>query len=166
MAALTEIVKRDIVQRLACFDTPSEVAAAIREEHGVEVERQQVNNYDASKDYARKRMAKPLVELFDETRARFRERVEDIPIANKAVRLRRLNRIADRAAVQKNPVVEMEAMERAAREVGDAYTNLRRLDHTSKGEPIGAVEVVVSTGRPPGSARPEPQPADAVASDA
>ncbi len=122
MATLTDPQKRFIVQQLAVFETPSAVADMVRADLGVEVERMQVNNYDASKPYSRKGMAKALVVLFDETRAAFRERVDDVAIANKAYRLRRLDVLA-RAA--KSPVLEASLMEQAAKEVGDVYTNRR-----------------------------------------
>lgn len=62
MASLTQIQKRFLVQRLATFDSPSEAAEALYEEFGVRIERQQANNYDASKSYARKSMAKGLID--------------------------------------------------------------------------------------------------------
>ena len=48
MAALNSEVKGFIVQALACFDTPSQVAAAVREEFGIEVTRQQCEAQDLS----------------------------------------------------------------------------------------------------------------------
>ena len=116
------------MQRLAVFETPSEVSVAIRETHGVEVPRDHVNNYDASRAFARGRMAKALVALFDETRARFRRETEDIAIANKAYRLRRLDQLA---RATPSPTLEAQLMEQAAKECGDAYTNRREL--TGKG---------------------------------
>ena len=44
MAALKSEVKSFIVQALACFDTPSQVAEAVKNEFGVVLSRQQVEN--------------------------------------------------------------------------------------------------------------------------
>lgn len=150
MATLNSKHKRFIVERLACWDTPTEVQEAFREEFGIEVSRQQMWNYDASKEYSRGKMAKSLVALFDETREAFRSSTEGIPIAQKSYRLRRLDRVARLASQMKNHVLEMEALERAAKEVGEAYTNRRHVDHTSGGEQITGV--VFS---PPGAADDE-----------
>ena len=46
MPTLTDEVKEFIVKGLACFDTPSQVAEAVRVNFGIEVSRQQVFSYD------------------------------------------------------------------------------------------------------------------------
>ena len=94
MAALNNEVKGFIVQALACFDTPSQVAAAVREEFGIEVTRQQCEAQDPTKRAGRD-LAKKWVTLFHDTRKRFREETADIPIANRAFRLRAMNRFVE-----------------------------------------------------------------------
>lgn len=49
MPALTEPVKIAIVQGLACFDTPIQVGAHLKDEFGLVVPRQQVAGYDPTK---------------------------------------------------------------------------------------------------------------------
>ena len=49
MATLKEPVKIFIVQSLACFDTPQQVVDDVRQEFGIEIERQQVASYDPTK---------------------------------------------------------------------------------------------------------------------
>lgn len=49
MAALNGEVKAFIVQALACFDTPSQVAEQVKKEFGLEVSRQQVESHDPTK---------------------------------------------------------------------------------------------------------------------
>ena len=49
MAALKSEVKSFIVQALACFDTPSQVAEAVKNEFGVVLSRQQVETHDPTK---------------------------------------------------------------------------------------------------------------------
>ncbi|KVD78836.1 hypothetical protein WS62_27790 [Burkholderia sp. ABCPW 14] len=46
MAALPATIKLFIVQSLACFDTISRTAKAVREEYGVEVSPQQCERYE------------------------------------------------------------------------------------------------------------------------
>jgi hypothetical protein len=128
MAALTEKHKIFIVEKLACFESHTDVIEAVKREFdGLELSKQQVYTYDASHDRIRKRMAKDLVQLFDETRERFRERIGDIAIANKSYRLSQLGRLAKEARAKKNPILEKELYEQAAKECGDAYTNRREI---------------------------------------
>lgn len=88
MATLREPVKIFIVQSLACFETPQQVVDAVREEFGIEIERQQVASYDPTKATCRG-MSKKLKDLFTRTRKDFKSNIYDIPLANKAVRLAR-----------------------------------------------------------------------------
>ena len=92
MAALKEPVKIFIVQSLACFDTPQQVADAVKQRFGIELERQQCENYDPTK-YGGRNLSKKLKDLFERTRKDFRENIEDIPIANKAFRLREIQKM-------------------------------------------------------------------------
>lgn len=122
MATLSNDVKVFIVQALACFDTPSQVAAAVKEEFGIEVSRQQCESHDPTK-YAGRDLAKRWRVLFDDTRRRFREETADIPIANRAHRLRTLGRMAEKAEGMRNLALTAQLLEQAAKEVGDVYVN-------------------------------------------
>lgn len=126
MAALKDEVKRFIVQALACFDTPSQVAEAVKQEFGLEVGRQQCAAYDPTKYVGRGLSAKWRA-VFEDTRARFREETAEIPIANRAYRLRALGRMAEKAENMKNMALTAQLLEQAAKEVGDVYVN-RRLE--------------------------------------
>ncbi|EOX8993106.1 DUF2280 domain-containing protein, partial [Pseudomonas aeruginosa] len=86
MAALNSELKSFIVQALACFDTPSQVVEAVKNDFGIVVTRQQVESHDPTKA-AGKGLAKRWVTLFHDTRKRFREETAEIPIANRAYRL-------------------------------------------------------------------------------
>lgn len=79
MATLSDDVKVFIVQALACYDSPCTVATAVKEQFGVVISRQQVESYDHTKASS-KGVAKKLVALFDETRARFLEGVAAVPV--------------------------------------------------------------------------------------
>ncbi|MGE8110883.1 DUF2280 domain-containing protein [Pseudomonas sp. NPDC086566] len=126
MAALSNEVKAFIVQALACFDTPAQVAASVREEFGLEVSRQQCESHDPTKSAGRD-LAKRWRTLFDDTRKRFREETSEIPIANRAFRLRTLGRMAEKAEAMRNMALTAQLLEQAAKEVGDMYVN-RKLE--------------------------------------
>ncbi len=113
MAALQNDVKAFIVQALACFDTPSQVVEAVQKEYGVVVTRQQVETHDPTKTSG-KGLAKRWVTMFEDTRKRFREETADIPIANRAFRLRAMNRFVERAESMKNIGLAMQILEQAA----------------------------------------------------
>jgi hypothetical protein len=127
MAALRDEVKAFVVQALACFDTPSQVVASVKETFGIDVTRQQCEAYDPTK-YVGRSLNQKWKTLFEDTRARFREETAEIPIANRAYRLRAMNRFVERAETMKNIGLAMQILEQAAKEVGDVYVNRHRKD--------------------------------------
>ncbi|MBW0236338.1 DUF2280 domain-containing protein [Pseudomonas sp. D1HM] len=126
MAALKSDVKAFIVQALACFDTPTQVSQAVKQEFDVDVTRQQVEQHDPTKR-AGVNLAAKWQTLFHDTRKRFREETAEIPIANRAYRLRGLGRMAEKAENMRNLALTAQLYEQAAKEVGDIYVN-RRLE--------------------------------------
>lgn len=130
MAALKPDVKAFIIQSLACYDTPSQVVEAVQKEFGINITRQQAESHDPTKASG-KTLAKKWVDLFRETRERFQNEIADIPIANKAYRLRVLDRMAANAEKMKNYGMTSQLIEQAAKEMGDAYTNRQKVEHTS-----------------------------------
>lgn len=139
MAALKGEVKAFIVQSLACFDTPSQVVEAVKKEFGLTITRQQVESHDPTKANG-KGLAQKWVDLFNTTRDRFQNEISDIPIANKAYRLRALDRMATKTEGMKNFALASQLIEQAAKEVGDAYTNKHKFEHS--GPNGGAIETV------------------------
>ncbi|MBY5657167.1 DUF2280 domain-containing protein [Rhizobium leguminosarum] len=125
-AKLSDEVKTYIVQALACFDSPSIVAASVKKEFGVEVSRQLVESHDPNKKAAGG-LAPKWRALFDETRKTFLEDTASIAISHRAVRLRALQRMADKAETQGNMVLASSLLKQAAEEVGGSYTNRREL---------------------------------------
>lgn len=126
MARLTAEQKTFIVQRLACFDTPSTVAEAVKEEFGVDLTRQHVEQYDPTKR-AGQALSVKYREIFEQTREKFKSDTSEIPVAHKSVRLLRLQRMADRCERMKNFALAAQLLEQVAKEMGDHYTNLRRV---------------------------------------
>lgn len=130
MAALSTEVKAFIVQSLACFEPPTKVIDLVKQEFGVDVSRQQVSQYSPGNAMAAN-LSKKWVDLFKSTRERFQSEISDIPIANKAYRLRVLDRMMNNAEKMRNIALATEIIEQAAKEVGDAYTNKQKVEHTS-----------------------------------
>ncbi|PAQ64368.1 hypothetical protein BIU79_18930 [Klebsiella pneumoniae] len=152
MAALKPEVRAFIVQELACFDTPSQIVESVQKEFKVQVTRQQVASHDPTK-VAGKGLAQKWVELFNRTRDRFLNEISDIPIANKAYRLRVLDRMATRAEGMKNLALTAEIIEQAAKECGDAYTNKHKFEHS--GPNGGAIQTITMSKEEYKSARQE-----------
>ncbi|MEJ2802001.1 DUF2280 domain-containing protein [Comamonadaceae bacterium PP-2] len=126
MAVLPENVKVFVVQSLACFDTPSQIAAAVKAEFGIEVSRQQVSRYDPTR--ARNKDVSPrLRTIFETARAKFVEDLTSIPISHRSYRLRALQRSLERADAQGNIAMASTLLEQAAKEMGGMYTNRREL---------------------------------------
>lgn len=132
MAALKPNVKIYIVQSVACFDTPSQVVDAVQKEFGLKVTRQQVESYDPTKASG-KDLSQKWVDLFHVTRERFQCEIASIPIANKAWRLRVLDRMATSTEMMKNYGMTAQLLEQAAKEMGGTYTSKLKVESTGKG---------------------------------
>ena len=152
MATLKGEVKVFIVQSLACFDTPSQVVELVKKEFGLSITRQQVESHDPTKANGRG-LAQKWVDMFNATRERFQNEISDIPIANKAYRLRVLDRMATRAEGMKNLALTAEIIEQAAKECGDAYTNKHKFEHS--GPNGGAIQTITMSKEEYKSARQE-----------
>ena len=130
MATLNNKVKAFIVQGLATYMTPSEVAQAVKEEFDIAVTRQQVSFYDPSKA-AGLTLSKKWADLFEQFRDDFNNDIQAIPIANKAYRLNMLDRMARDAEKSKNRPLAAALAEQAAKEMGEVFTNKQKVDNTS-----------------------------------
>lgn len=115
-----------VVQSLACFDSPTVVATALRKEFSVTLAPQSIEAYDPTKK-AGKNLAERWKALFEETRKTFLEDTASIAISHRAVRLRALQRMAEKAENSGNMVLASSLLKQAAEEVGGSYTNRREL---------------------------------------
>jgi hypothetical protein len=146
MATLNDAAKRFIVQALACYDTPTEVAAALKDEMGIDAPRTQVAQYDPTK-VAGAKLAKKWRDLFEDTRKKFREAVAEIPIADQAFRLRQLGKIYDRHMARGNVVAAAAVLEQAAKEQGGMFTNKREVSGPNGG-PIPTMPTTIELVAP------------------
>lgn len=122
---LTPEVQTFIVQALACFDSPKTVADAVKAEFDIVVSRQAVEVYDPTKKSST--TSTKWTALFEETRKAFLEDTSKIGISHRAVRLRALQRMAEKAEAMNNIALAAQLHEQAAKEAGDSYTNRREL---------------------------------------
>jgi hypothetical protein len=120
---LTDEVKAFIVNGLARYETPSRVAASVQAEFGIAVDRRQVFAYDPA---GSRSPAQRWIDLHAATRAKFLRAVSQIGVAQKVVRLRMLDRLANRAdeADQTERVAKL--LEQAAKECGGFYERYAR----------------------------------------
>lgn len=152
MAALSTEVKAFIVQTLACFESPTKVIELVKAEYGIDVSRQQVSQYTPGNAMAAK-LSQKWIDLFNTTRKRFQNEISDIPIANKAYRLRVLDRMATNSEKMKNYGMTSQLIEQAAKEMGDAYTNKHKFEHS--GPNGGAIQTITMSKEEYKSARQE-----------
>jgi hypothetical protein len=123
---LDDEVKAHIVQGLACFDTPSQVATSVKAVYGLVVSPQQVEAYDPNKR-AGKRLSEKWKTIFEAARKAFIDDASAIPIAHRSTRLRALWRMATVAETKGNLALAANLHKQAAEEMGNAYTNRREL---------------------------------------
>lgn len=124
MAQLKKEIKLFIVRSLAVFNTPTETAAAVKEEFGVIVDRQKCQAYDPTKR-AGKDLSAELKGEFEITRQNFIDNPQHVPLANLTYRLQRMQRVIDHAG--KNSMLVLSTLEQAAKDVGGVFTNRKEI---------------------------------------
>jgi hypothetical protein len=137
MATLNERHKAAIVVRLACFETPSQVRRALEREFRITPSLQQICFYDPTNQNGAQGLGQQWRQLFAETRKRFVEEVQALPIAERAARIQRLNdhwlRMRD--------LVEARSEDHADAPGGDTGLLVRDVKVIGKGEDAREVEV-------------------------
>ena len=118
MPTLTDEIKTFIVRGLARFDSPSEVAEAVKSTFGVELKRQHVYAYDPR---CTQPPAPRWCELHAATRAAFLKDAAAIGVVHKTVRLRMLDRMARRAEATNYFDLSASLLEQAAKECGGVF---------------------------------------------
>lgn len=119
---LTEEVQRFIVLSLACYETPTEVARAVKERFGIEIDRQLAAHYSGPE------AAKEWQDLYAATRKHYLEDTASVAIAQQGFRLRELEKIHGRAKTRGADKMAADILKQAAEEVGGVYTNVRALN--------------------------------------
>lgn len=122
MVALKEQIKLFIIQHLACFDTPSEVVIAVKEEFGIELNRSHVALYDPT-NHSGRELGVKLKNFFYQKREEFLRNIDLIPISHQSFRLRELEKMYRRAIQKRNDVLAKDVIEQSAKEAGGYYRN-------------------------------------------
>jgi hypothetical protein len=120
---LNDEIKEFIVKRLACYETPSRVAAAVRLDFGIDIDRRRIFDYDPK---GSRPPAQRWIDLHAATRARFLRDVAEIGVAQKVIRLRALDRFAEMAEDNHRHDKAAKYLEQAARECGGFYDRFQR----------------------------------------
>jgi hypothetical protein len=118
MPTLTDEIKTFIVKRLARFDSPSQVAEAVKANFGVALSRQHVYVYDPR---CTQPPAPRWCELHAATRAAFLKDAAAIGVAHKTVRLLMLDRMARHAETRNYFDLTASLLEQAAKECGGVF---------------------------------------------
>lgn len=103
----------------------------------------QVQKHDPTK-VSGANLSKDLRAFFEESRQKFRSNIDEIPIANQAFRLASLNRLHGVAAEKNNGPLAAQLLEQAAKEIGGAYTNTRKLEGGNPKNPIAVAAITAN----------------------
>jgi hypothetical protein len=120
---LPDEIKEFIVRGLARYETPTRVAEAVKKTFDLEVSRQQVFSYHAR---GTQPPAERWCELFEATREAFLTDFSAVGIAQKAVRLRMLERYARHAEERGQYTRAAGFLEQIAKECGGVYEGRKR----------------------------------------
>jgi hypothetical protein len=120
---LTDEVKAFVVRALARYETPTRVAAFVKANFGIEIDRRQVFAYDPA---GSRRPAQRWIDLHAATRAKFMGALAEIGVAQKVVRLRMLDRFANRADENNQTERAAAFLAQAAKECGGFYERYQR----------------------------------------
>src|SRR3954469_12946036 len=139
VAELSNAHKEAIVVALARFRSPSEVAALMRADFGLDLGEhavQQIVKYDPTR---------PAFEagdkwraIFDLAREAYSKDMEKVIVANQAWRLNELHDLYNLAKKAKNTKLAADLLEQIARECGGVMTNSRELTVNDKREKMTA----------------------------
>ena len=135
MAALNDKVKAFIVYGFANFMTPQEIIGAVKKEFDIDVTSPQVSFYNPNTINANKELGQRWRDLFEEYRQIAIEETQELWIAHKPQRLKKLQSDFEKS---KNPKLRLEILEQAAKEVGEVFTNKQTVN--SKVEQTGELE--------------------------
>jgi len=119
---LSEQAKLRLVTLLARFSGPSEAARIVTKEFGVTLTRAQAWKYDPTRPACR--ISPKLKGVFFEVRDRWLNRMCEVGVANKAHRLRALDRLVAKLEERGDYLGALKALELAAREVGGVFEKL------------------------------------------
>ena len=125
---LTHEQKTWIVQRLACYASPTEVQAELRTEFRIELGLPSILYYDATARGTD--LGKEWRELFAETRASYERDVDSVALSHQAFRLRELLHLYQADKKRGATTLAAQHLAQAAKEMGDFYVNRKGVGAT------------------------------------
>ncbi len=117
-------VKVFIVQRLACFSAPSEVARAVEEQFGVSISPQGVEAYNPYRRSG-ERLSEKWRQLFEQTRKAYLEETSGIGISHRAVRLSKLDQQCALAEERGDVLTLLKLLKQAKKEMDGTHAKYR-----------------------------------------
>lgn len=134
VAALPDEAKDFAVLCFAKFMTPTQVAEATNDRFGTSIDRRQAQRYDPTSKLGAKQLGKKRKQLFEAARKRFLDDLNDIPIANKAMRLQQLQAHYDKvlSGHSLNLGMALKIIEQAAKEAEGFHSSERTVNLRGK----------------------------------
>jgi hypothetical protein len=120
---LSDEIKAFIVRGLARYETPTRIATSVKVHFGIEIDRRQVFAYDPA---GSRPPAQRWIDLHAATRAKFLQAMAEVGITQKLVRLRMLDRYANRADEDNQMERAAAFLDQAAKECGGFYERYQR----------------------------------------
>lgn len=112
--------KRFIVESLAAYCPPSEVARALKQRDGFQMSPQAIECYDPTKRAGRG-LSEEWREVFDRARMKYIEQIGNIGIAHRVYRLEKLDEAVHELRERGAYMQMMKLLEIAAKEMGGYY---------------------------------------------
>lgn len=125
---LSEEQKEWLVTQWAMFRTPAEIRRGFKDLFGVEITPKQAHQYNPSGSRGKEKSMRKWKLVFTHVRHKFLTEVAEIPIANAAVRLNRLEQLCVNAMEKGKAPLAADIIEQAAKEVGGLFTNKREVE--------------------------------------
>lgn len=127
MATLKPKHKSFIVKQIACYEKPVEIKDKVQEKYQVEVTLSQLAFYNPENTQGGQQLSRKWKAMFNETREKFLEGSIDVPIANKMVRLQRLEKLWDVYYEMGNYGGCERVLEQAAKQMNGAYGPMKEM---------------------------------------
>lgn len=120
-------IKVECIKKLACFQSPSEVSDWVAKEYGLSLNPRRLTEWNPDNSLCT--LGPELRDLFAETRRAYTSDVSSVAIAHQPVRLRMVQKLAEKAATSKDYAAALKAIELAAKEMGGVLEGRTTVTH-------------------------------------
>lgn len=129
--AMDDKVRAYIVTRMACYDSVKDIHASLVE-MGIDITPQAVSRYNPENVNG---PAPKWKALFDQAREDFLRSMSKEPLFNRQFRMRKLHTIFEKHMAKAQYVLAAQILEQAAKEAGNVYTNVAKVQGNLLGQP-------------------------------